>query len=254
LRGAVQVVWSEKMSRKKTKKPERKTKGVLMARTARDFLEDMPSYRTYSKFVRYSLIGCMSCIAASVLLRMNFEGFDEVALFLNVLAYVLVGVMLFTWMSHLRPMQKKARLAAQEFNSQNLATASGNQVAGDTADQAEGSTGGVESSQGDASSTALNPSRPSLFERLLTPPSSSSLPRSPEYLRYRLVWRVLLAVAAVLIIVASATLRVFGGPAGLALTIQIAALIPVAGAIYIYRAHLRPLKQDWRDKHPGKKG
>jgi hypothetical protein len=231
---------------KKKKNIVYRAKKPLEAKSAQDFLEDMPAYSTYRKFMQLSMVGCLMCISGAVLLRINAEGFDEIILFLNVLAYALVGSILFIWLSQLRPMRKSALRAAKEFNATLTSEPATESATDETTVKMDAEAVPLKVA---GATTSASSRKPSLMEKITKSaengPAKESIPKDPEYLRYRLTWRLLLFSAAVLIIIASVILRVFEGDPGLALTVQVAAIIPVAGAIYIYRVHLRPLKQKW---------
>jgi hypothetical protein len=225
------------MSKKKRRRAPA-VKAVMPAlKTTQDLLAGMPGYTSYLKVTKIALAGCVACIAAALLLRINMPGLEPLALFLNMLSYVLVGSALFLWLVRLRPLRKRAASLAEEQN----ALLREQIPSGCTAP---------------APVTGTSSGKASLFcwPKKDNGPKNTRIPQSPEYLRYRLRWRILLMAAAVLIIGANMALSLFEGSGGVALVIQVSAFIPLAGAVYVYQQHLRPLKREWETRHPQDKG
>jgi hypothetical protein len=218
-------------------------------------LEQAPLYQQLRKLLSLAVVGCIVAVAISVLIRINLPDFGALALFFNILAYLLVGVALFIWLGRLRPLRKQAAAAASAC-SEDAAKAS--DAAGDAGGRDGGGVeGGVEGSgrsgaeagvEGSGRSGAeagvedLREDKPGLLGQLVNsiagrePNANTAKPR--EYLRYRRIWRLLLLGGAVLVLLAWLSIGMFEGTP-VALLVLLSAYIPIVAAIIIYRRKLR---------------
>ncbi|MDR0499625.1 MAG: hypothetical protein LBG97_00040 [Coriobacteriales bacterium] len=196
--------------------------------TADDILEYMEGYQLVKMMTRVAIIGCIISVSGALLLRFNVSGYDLVPLFLNILSYVFAGAALFLWLARLRPMRKQARMQAEQH----------------FAGLSEQEKKAVRRDAGLTDDTAVNKAIGS------SNANAKQVTGSPEYLRYRRIWRVMLVAAAAFVVGATFSLNAFPDSPAIAITMQMLALIPIATAVYLYRAKLKPLKEEWQ-KHGG---
>ncbi|MDR2492817.1 MAG: hypothetical protein LBD25_05105 [Coriobacteriales bacterium] len=150
--------------------------------------------------IQLSFIGCLIATSLAVLLRINAPGLGPLALFCNILGYLLLGVALFVWLARVRPLRGRASRREQD------------RLAG-------------------LSKTLAHGRRKSVGGG------------SPEYQRYRRRWRLCLVVGGLVIVVAYLSLGFFEGPSVVPLVLLAASYLPLGAAVYLYRRHLKPLKQ-----------
>jgi hypothetical protein len=211
-----------------------------------DLLKDMPAYRQNQRLLLFASVACLLSISLSFLLRVNLPSLGTVALFFNMLAYLLLGAVGFIWLRRIRPLRKKAKMLEREQEQQAAQT----EAQSILSEIAEGNPQHMAKSGSDAQTPGLN-QKPNLATHVGNALSGNSphskLPKSSEYLRYRMIWRLLLIGAGLIIITAYMIYSSQSGPAPLPLVILIMAYIPLGAAIFIYSRKLKPLKREWEE-------
>jgi hypothetical protein len=202
-----------------------------------EVLKEMPAYQQARKLFLVAISGCLFLITISVLLRINVPDLGTVALFFNILAYLLLGAAIFIWLGRIRPLKKS--IAASFAKDAAIGDIGQDAVSGAKAKQAASvSTSEVE----------LVEDRPGLFGQLMNSIAgkdpSTNVPKPREYLRYRVIWRLLLLAAGALVLIAWFSVSLYR-ETPIPLILLFSAYIPLIAAVIIYRQKLRPLKAKW---------
>lgn len=208
--------------------------------TSDEILKGMPAYQQARKLLVTAICGCLLLITISVLLRINVPDLATVALFFNILAYLLLGAVIFIWLGRIRPLKKLVEASCAKDAAAKTA---------ETAEREAISDANLEPAATTLTSEVkLVEDKPGLFGQLMNSLAgkdpNTNIPKPREYLRYRAIWRLLLLAAGALVLIAWFSVSLYR-ETPIPLILLFSAYIPIIAAITIYRRKLRPLKAEW---------